>query len=139
MAKEIKHFLDLNKINYKEIRKILDLSKSYKQGITSGHDILKGKTLCLIFEKQSTRTRVAFEIAMQQLGGTVTILEEENIPPTVDVGEDLEVVRIIMKHFSNGAVFRLEDIIEYLDRNPQLPLRNRNVHRRWRKYRQSLL
>jgi len=77
MAKEIKHFLDLNKINYKEIRKILDLSKSYKQGITSGHDILKGKTLCLIFEKPSTRTRVAFEIAMQQLGGTVTILEEE--------------------------------------------------------------
>ena len=57
----------------------------------------------------------------------------------VDVGEDLEVVRMIMKHFSNGAVFRLEDIIEYLDRNPQLPLRNRNVHRRWRKYRQSLL
>jgi spore coat polysaccharide biosynthesis protein SpsF (cytidylyltransferase family) len=56
----------------------------------------------------------------------------------VDVGEDLEVVRMIMKHFSNGAVFRLEDIIEYLDQNPQLPLRNRNVHRRWRKYRQSL-
>ena len=57
----------------------------------------------------------------------------------VDVGEDLEVVRMIMKHFSKGAVFGLEDIIEYLDRNPQLPLRNRNVHRRWRKYRQSLL
>ena len=57
----------------------------------------------------------------------------------VDVGEDLEVVRMIMKHFSNGAVFRLEDIIEYLDQNPQLPLRNSNVHRRWRKYRQSLL
>jgi len=57
----------------------------------------------------------------------------------VDVGEDLEVVRMIMKHFSNGAGFRLEDIIEYLDQNPQLPLRNRNVHRRWRKYRQSLL
>ena len=56
----------------------------------------------------------------------------------VDVGEDLEVVRMIIKHFSNGAVFRLEDIIEYLDQNPQLPLRNRNVHRRWRKYRQSL-
>ena len=57
----------------------------------------------------------------------------------VDVGEDLEVVRMIMKHFSNEAVFGLEDIIEYLDQNPQLPLRNRNVHRRWRKYRQSLL
>ena len=56
----------------------------------------------------------------------------------VDVGEDLEVVIMIMKHFSNRAVFGLEDIIEYLDQNPQLPLRNRNVHRRWRKYRQSL-
>ena len=77
MTKKVRHFLDLNKINYKEIRKILDLSKSYKQGISSGYGTLKRKTLCLIFEKPSTRTRVSFEIAMHQLGGNVSILEEE--------------------------------------------------------------
>ena len=75
--KKIKHFLDLDQINAKELRSIVDLSKSYKQGITSGQDTLKGKTLGLIFEKPSTRTRVSFEIAMYQLGGNVTILEHE--------------------------------------------------------------
>ena len=40
--KKIKHFLDLDQINNKELRSILDLSKSYKQGITSGQDTHKG-------------------------------------------------------------------------------------------------
>jgi len=75
--KKIKHFLDLDQIKAQELRSILDLSKSYKQGITSGQDTHKGKTLGLIFEKPSTRTRVSFEIAMYQLGGNVTILEHE--------------------------------------------------------------
>ena len=75
--KKIKHFLDLDQIKAQELRSILDLSKSYKQGITSGQDTHKGKTLGLIFEKPSTRTRVSFEIAMYQLGGNVTILEQE--------------------------------------------------------------
>ena len=75
--KKIKHFLDLNQINAQELRSIVDLSKSYKQGITSSQDTHKGKTLGLIFEKPSTRTRVSFEIAMYQLGGNVTILEHE--------------------------------------------------------------
>ena len=75
--KKIKHFLDLDQIKAQELRSILDLSKSYKQGITSSQDTHKGKTLGLIFEKPSTRTRVSFEIAMYQLGGNVTILEHE--------------------------------------------------------------
>ena len=62
--KKINHFLDLDQINAEELRSIVDLSKSYKQGITSGQDTYKGKTLGLIFEKPSTRTRVSFEIAM---------------------------------------------------------------------------
>ena len=77
MEKKIKHFLDLDKIEFDDLRSIIDLSKSYKQGITSGQDTLKGKTLGLIFEKPSTRTRVSFEIAMYQLGGNTTVLESE--------------------------------------------------------------
>ena len=57
----------------------------------------------------------------------------------VDVGEDLEVVRMIIKNFSDSVAFSLEDVIEYLDKNPQLTSKNKNVHRRWRKYRQSSL
>ena len=62
--KKIKHFLELNQIDAKELRSIIDLSKSYKQGITSGKNILKERTLGLIFEKPYTRTRVSFQIAM---------------------------------------------------------------------------
>ena len=40
MKKQIKHFLDLDKMTSIDLRKILDLSKSYKQGITSGNDVI---------------------------------------------------------------------------------------------------
>ena len=75
--KKIKHFLDLDQISAEDLRSIIDLSKSYKKGTASGQDTHKYKTLGLIFEKPSTRTRVSFEIAMYQLGGNVTILEHE--------------------------------------------------------------
>ena len=51
IKKKIKHFLDLDKMTAEDLRGIIDLSKSYKQGITSGQDTHKSKTLGLIFEK----------------------------------------------------------------------------------------
>ena len=104
MTKKIRHFLDLNKINYKEIRKILDLSKSYKQGISSGYDTLKRKTLCLIFEKPSTRTRVSFEIAMHQLGGNVSILEKEKTQ--LGRGEAISDTARVLSRYIDAIVYR---------------------------------
>ena len=102
--KKIRHFLELNQIDAKELRSIIDLSKSYKQGITSGQDTLKGKTLGLIFEKPSTRTRVSFEIAMYQLGGNVSILEHEKTH--LGRGETISDTAKVLSRYIDVIVYR---------------------------------
>src|SRR5262249_1483338 len=72
-----RHFLDLDRIEAPELRHILDLAPAYKRKGKGGDRILAGKTLAMIFEKPSTRTRVSFEVAMRQLGGEVVILGAE--------------------------------------------------------------
>jgi len=102
--KKIKHFLELNQIDAKELRSIIDLSKSYKQGITSGQDTLKGRTLGLIFEKPSTRTRVSFEIAMYQLGGNVSILEHDKTQ--LGRGETISDTAKVLSRYIDVIVYR---------------------------------
>jgi ornithine carbamoyltransferase len=67
-----RHFLDIDQLDATELRGILDIGVAYKNG---RHDRpLAGKTLAMIFEKPSTRTRVSFEVAMRQLGGDTIFL-----------------------------------------------------------------
>ncbi len=71
-ARPPRHFLDIDRYETADLRSILDLGSAYKNG---RHDRpLEGKTLAMIFEKPSTRTRVSFEVAMRQLGGDAIIL-----------------------------------------------------------------
>jgi ornithine carbamoyltransferase len=71
-----KHFLDLDQVDPKTLRQILDHGKAMKkQRANGGHDRpLAGKTLAMIFEKPSTRTRVSFEVGMRELGGQTIML-----------------------------------------------------------------
>ena len=75
-AAAARHFLDLDRIGGGELRRILDLGHEYKRlgRRADAPRPLAGKTLALIFEKPSTRTRVSFEVAMKQLGGDVVVL-----------------------------------------------------------------
>jgi ornithine carbamoyltransferase len=67
-----RHFLDIDQYQTADLRSILDLGLAYKNGRRDRP--LEGKTLAMIFEKPSTRTRVSFEVAMRQLGGDAIIL-----------------------------------------------------------------
>ncbi|HTV89049.1 MAG TPA: ornithine carbamoyltransferase [Stellaceae bacterium] len=67
-----RHFLDVDQYSTAELRDILDLGFAYKNGRRDRP--LDGRTLALIFEKPSTRTRVSFEVAMRQLGGDTIVL-----------------------------------------------------------------
>ena len=72
----MRNFINLSDIDKRELRKIIDHAKSQKQkGSTIKTDVpLVGKTLIMIFEKPSTRTRLSFELAMKKLGGDVLVL-----------------------------------------------------------------
>jgi ornithine carbamoyltransferase len=67
-----RHFLDIDRLDSAELRGILEVGAAYKNGRRDRP--LAGKTLAMIFEKPSTRTRVSFEVAMRQLGGDAIFL-----------------------------------------------------------------
>ena len=72
-----RHFLTLMDFTPTEIRYLLDLAHDLKAKKRAGihNDLLKGKNIVLLFEKNSTRTRCAFEVAAMDEGGGVTFLD----------------------------------------------------------------
>jgi ornithine carbamoyltransferase len=77
MSKAPRHFLDLFDVPRTELRAILDASVAMKKRRKEGRIAdrsLEGKTLAMIFDKPSTRTRVSFDVGMRQLGGEAIML-----------------------------------------------------------------
>ncbi len=76
----MRHFLTLNDFTKDEIYEIIELSKKIKEEVKSGKIIhrMKDKSLAMIFEKSSTRTRVSFEVGMTQLGGHALFLSSRD-------------------------------------------------------------
>ena len=75
----MKHFLDINNFSKKKIDEIILLAKKIKKNPKKYSSICKDKTLALIFEKQSLRTRLSFSIGMQKLGGNILELNSKDI------------------------------------------------------------
>lgn len=77
----IRHFLDLQDIPADQLRLIIDEARKVKEGFKRGeiYNPLPGKILGMIFEKNSTRTRVSFEVGMRDLGGHAIFLSERDM------------------------------------------------------------
>lgn len=122
-----KHLLTLKDYSREEIYEILHLAiklkKEYKQGIT--HDILKGKTLAMIFAKPSTRTRVSFFMAMKQLGGDSLFLSTNDIQ--LGKSETIEdTAKVISRMGLSGIMIRtfLQSDVEALANHGSIPVVN---------------
>tara|TARA_Y100000590_G_scaffold395499_1_gene475556 strand:+ start:326 stop:1249 length:924 start_codon:yes stop_codon:yes gene_type:complete len=81
----MKNFITISDIDKKDLRRIIDHAKSEKQkryklskSSLDSNKPLAGKTLIMIFEKPSTRTRLSFELAMKQLGGQILVLNPKD-------------------------------------------------------------
>ena len=75
----MKHFIDINNFKKTEIDEIISLAKKIKKNPKKYSSSCKNKTLGLIFEKQSLRTRLSFNVGMQKLGGFVLELQSKDI------------------------------------------------------------
>jgi len=75
----LRHFLDLRDFDPATLRQMLDIAAGFKRAGRVSSRPLAGKTLAMIFEKPSTRTRVSFEVGMRQLGGDVIVLSARDM------------------------------------------------------------
>jgi len=109
------HFLSIADFTKEEILELLDLSIELKEKQKKGQaePILKGKTLAMIFQKPSTRTRISFEVGMFQLGGHALYLAPSDIG--VGTREAVKDIARVISRYNDGIMARLfghEDIIE---------------------------
>ncbi len=76
-----RHFLDIDALDGKTLRAIIDLGSAMKRKgrVPKGLKLKPGAVLAMIFEKPSTRTRVSFEVAMHQLGGSAVVLDPQDM------------------------------------------------------------
>ena len=78
-GESVRHFLDLIDVLAADLRGIIGLARAMKPKRATAGRPLAGKTLAMIFERPSTRTRVSFEVAMRQLGGDVILLTSDEM------------------------------------------------------------
>lgn len=115
----MKHLLKLQDLSKKEILEILNLADQLKYENHNGieHHHLKGKTLGMIFQKSSTRTRVSFETGMYQLGGQALFLSNRDLQ--IGRGEPVEDTARVLSRYLDGIMIRtfeqkeVEDLAEY--------------------------
>jgi len=103
MKKDLTKMLDLTKPEILSILELADNLKSQqKKGVT--HQPLKGKTLAMIFQKASTRTRVSFETGMYQLGGQALFLSASDLQ--MGRGEPIEDTARVLSRYVDGIMIR---------------------------------
>ncbi len=115
----MKHLLKLADLDKGDILDILNLADQLKYENQHGieHHHLKGKTLGMIFQKSSTRTRVSFETGMYQLGGQALFLSNRDLQ--IGRGEPVQDTARVLSRYLDGIMIRtfaqkeVEDLAEY--------------------------
>jgi ornithine carbamoyltransferase len=118
-----RHFIDLRDCDSQSLRRILDAASGFKRGATRERPLV-GKTLAMIFEKPSTRTRVSFEVAMRQLGGDVIILSGSEMQ--LGRGESVADTARVLSRYVDAIMLRTDraDKLLELAQNATVPVIN---------------
>ncbi len=114
-----RHFLDIDRFDLTTLRRILDLAATIKRERANGRKrpkaatLLHGRTLAMIFEKPSTRTRVSFEVGMKQLGGHVVVLTDND--SQLGRGESMADTARVLSRYVDAIMIRTNDPQKLLD------------------------
>ena len=126
MSEPIKHLLKLSDLSTEQILDILNLADQLKYERKHGipHPLLTGKTLGMIFQKSSTRTRVSFEVGMSQLGGSALFLSSRDLQ--IGRGEPVEDTARVLSRYLDGIMIRTfaQQEVEDLARYGSIPIIN---------------
>jgi len=120
----VRHFLDLIDVPAAQLRRMIEAARAMKAKRDRTDRPLAGKTLAMIFERPSTRTRVSFEVAMRQLGGDVILLTAEEMQ--LGRGETLADTARVLSRYVDAIMIRTLDTEELLElaRHATVPVIN---------------
>ena len=122
----MKHLLKLMDWSEQEITETLNIADQLKYEKKNGieHHILKGKTLGMIFQKSSTRTRVSFEVGMYDLGGSALFLSSRDLQ--IGRGEPVEDTARVLSRYLDGIMIRTyaQEEVEKLAEYGSIPIIN---------------
>jgi ornithine carbamoyltransferase len=124
-ANGVRHFLDLADIPREELRGMIETSRAMKaKRKAAAERPLAGKTLAMIFEQESTRTRVSFEVAMQKLGGNVIKLSGDEMQ--LGRGESIADTARVLSRYVDAIMIRILEHkdLEELARHATVPVIN---------------
>jgi len=110
-----RHFLSLQDFSYEQLRAILDLALELKRRLRQGDKppLLSEKMLAMIFERQSTRTRVSFDVGMRQLGGETMYLSGSDMQLARE--ETLADTARVMSRYVDAIMIRILDHDDLLE------------------------
>jgi len=109
-VKNTRHFLDLIELSTADLRSMLDAARAMKVRVKGGGSAarpLAGKTMAMIFEKPSTRTRVSFDLAMRQMGGDTIILTGQEMQ--LGRGESIADTARVLSRYVDAIMIRILD------------------------------
>ena len=122
----IRHFLDLDRLDAASLRSIVDAGVAFKRGENPPAVAadLTGKTLAIILEKPSTRTRVSFDVGMQQLGGRAVVLSDSG--SHLGRGETIADTARVLSRYVDVMVIRTDahERLHELAANASVPVIN---------------
>jgi ornithine carbamoyltransferase len=103
----MKHFLSINECSSKELRELLNLSTQLKRLYKTGNrdTCLTGKVLAMLFEKPSLRTRISFQVAMTDLGGSAIYVKPEDIGG-IGKREPVKDIARVLSRYVDGIMAR---------------------------------
>ena len=108
-----RHFLDLRHFESATLRQMLDVARGFKQAGVPNSRPLAGRTLAMIFEKPSTRTRVSFEVAMRQLGGEVVVLQAGETQ--LGRGETIADTARVLSRYVDAIMLRTDNVAKLME------------------------
>ena len=120
----VRHFLDLIDVSAQELRGMIAAGRAMKEHPAETRQALEGRTLAMIFDRPSTRTRVSFDVAMRQLGGGTIVLTGQEMQ--LGRGETIADTARVLSRYVDAIMIRTLDheVVTELARHASVPVIN---------------